>query len=96
MKIFPASLQKKVKVVEISKKLQERRLQWLGHVERRDENYVGWRVREIEVAGGRKRGRPEKTWKNCVIKDMREKGVSLEDAQDRDIWKRLIKNVDPA
>uniref|UniRef100_A0A8D9FDT2 Endonuclease-reverse transcriptase n=1 Tax=Cacopsylla melanoneura TaxID=428564 RepID=A0A8D9FDT2_9HEMI len=31
----------KIKVTELSKKVQERRLQWFGHVERRDESYIG-------------------------------------------------------
>ncbi|KAL1457438.1 hypothetical protein WDU94_007671 [Cyamophila willieti] len=30
----------KIKVTEMSKKIQERRLQWYGHVEKRDESYV--------------------------------------------------------
>ena len=33
---------------EISKKVQERRMQWYRHVMRRDEEYVGKRVMGIE------------------------------------------------
>ena len=44
-----------IKVTEISKKVQERRLQWYGHVMRKDEDYVGKRVMEMEVPGRRNR-----------------------------------------
>ena len=49
-------------VREISKKVQERRMQWYGHVMRRDEEYVGFGKRAvgIEVQGSRRRGRPKK------------------------------------
>ena len=39
------------KVGEISKKIQESRLKWYGHVLRRDDEYVGKRVMGMEVRG---------------------------------------------
>ena len=42
------------KVEEISKKVQERRLKWYGHVKRREEHYVGRRAMEMKVQGSRK------------------------------------------
>ena len=39
------------KVGEISKKVQESRLKWYGHVLRREDEYVGKRVMGIGVAG---------------------------------------------
>ena len=47
------------KVVEITKKVQERRLKWYGHVMRRKEHYVGRRAMVTKVQGRRKRGRPK-------------------------------------
>ena len=41
---------------EISKKVQESRLKWYGHVLRREEEYVGKRVMAMEVPGKRRRG----------------------------------------
>ncbi|KAL1450513.1 hypothetical protein WDU94_002867 [Cyamophila willieti] len=64
-------IRNKMKVTEVSKKIQERRLQWHGHVERRDENYIGKRVERMVV-----RGRPKKRWKNCVNQDLHEKNLS--------------------
>ncbi|KAI5750823.1 hypothetical protein M8J77_001554 [Diaphorina citri] len=72
----------------MSKKMQERRLQWFGHVERREEDYIGKRVRNLEVSGSRAVGRPKKTWRNCVIEDMREnvssRGTRPSDLEETD------------
>ena len=43
------------KVGEISKKVQESRLKWYGHVLRREDEYVGKRVMAMEVPGNRRR-----------------------------------------
>ena len=43
---------------EISKKVQESRLKWYGHVLRRDEEYLGKRVMAMEVSGKGRRARP--------------------------------------
>ena len=48
------------KVGEITKKVQERRLKWYGHVMRREEHYVGRRATVMKVQGRRKRGRPKR------------------------------------
>ena len=40
---------------EITKKVQERRLTWYGHVMRREEHYVGSRAMVMKVQGRRKR-----------------------------------------
>ena len=48
------------KVGKITKKVQERRLKWCGHVMRREEHYVGGRAMVMKVQGRRKRGRPKK------------------------------------
>ena len=66
----------KIRGSTISKKVQECRMRWYGHVMRRDEEYVGKRVMGIEMQGSRRRGRPKKRWVDCVKDDMREKGLS--------------------
>ena len=82
------------KVGEISKKVQECRMRWYGHVTRRDEEYVGKRVMGIEVQGSG-RGRPRKRWADCVKDDPREKGLSGEEVYDRAAWRRLGSHIDP-
>ncbi|XP_063872421.1 uncharacterized protein LOC135106914 [Scylla paramamosain] len=63
-----------VKVGEISKKTQEARLRWYGHVMRRDGASDERRGVDVEVQGRRRRGRPKIRWKDCIRDDMREKG----------------------
>ena len=84
-----------VKVIEVSKKAQEARLRWYGHVMRRDEEYVGRRMMEMEIPGRRQRGRPKKRWKDCIREDMREKNLNGNMIYDRSSWRRLTKNSDP-
>lgn len=70
-----------VKVVEASMKAQERRLQWFGHVKRREEDYVGMRVME-DVQGRRRRGRPKLRWKDRMREDLREGQLGEEPVMD--------------
>ena len=79
------------KVGEISKKVQESRLKWYGHVLRREDEYV----MAMEVPGKRRRGRPKRRWLDSIGNDMSEKELSREDAQDRARWRRLIRHIDP-
>ena len=83
------------KVTEASKKLQEKRLQWYGHVMRREEEYVGRRVIEMEVQGTRNRGKPKRRFMDSVKEDLKEKGLTGEEVQDRREWRRLVRNADP-
>ena len=83
------------KVEKISKKIQERRLQWYGHVGRREEEYVGRRVMEMEVPGRRGRGRPKQRWMDNVREDMRDKQLSEDDVHDRARWRSAVRNIDP-
>ena len=59
------------KVREISDKIQESRLRWYGHVMRRDEQYIGRRVTEMDIQGRRGRGRPKQSWMDCIKEDLR-------------------------
>ncbi|XP_068202087.1 uncharacterized protein [Palaemon carinicauda] len=67
-------LRSKEKKKGISNKTQESRLRWYGHVMRRDEQYIGRRVMEMEVQGTRRRGRPKRRWVDCIKEDLRSKG----------------------
>ena len=84
-----------LKVAEISSKMQERGLNWFGHVLRRDENYIGKRVMAMEVPGQRPRGRPKLRWKDRIKEDMLEKNLREHQAINRNEWKRLARNSDP-
>ena len=84
-----------MKVGEISKKVQESRLKWYGHVLRREDEYVGKRVMAMEVPGKRRRGRPKRRWMDTIGNDLSEKELSREDTQDRAKWRHLIRHIDP-
>ena len=75
---------------EISKKVQESRLKWYGHVLRREDECVGKRVMGMEVPGKRRRGRPKRRWMDTIGNDLSEKELSREDTQDRAKWRSLI------
>ena len=94
-KIRNENIRGTVKVAEASKKIQEARLRWYGHVMRRDGDYVGRRVMEMEVPGRRRRGRPKKRWRDCIGEDMREKNLNEDTVHDIIRWRRLTINSDP-
>ena len=64
------------------------RLQWSGHVQRREENNVACRVMNLALPGIRRRGRPRKTWKQRTREDTKEIGVTVNMLMDRMDWKR--------
>ena len=66
-------------MADISRKAQERRLKWYGHVMRREEHYVGRRAMEMKVQGRRKRGRPKRRWLDRLRDDIKEKGLAEEE-----------------
>ena len=80
---------------EITKKVQERRLKWYGHVTRREEHYVGRKVMEMKVQGRRKRGRPKRRWLYKVKDDIKEKGLSADDVYDYATWRCMSSYIDP-
>ena len=58
------------KVEQLGMKLREGRLRWYGHDMRRDQDYVGRRVMEMELPRKRKRGRPKRRFLDVVKEDM--------------------------
>ena len=84
-----------LEVGRFSLKVREARLRWYGHVLRREEEYVGRRMLEFELPGRRRRGRPRRRYLDVVKSDMEAVGVSVQDAQDRTVWRRSIRCGDP-
>ena len=73
-----------MKVREITKKVQERRLKW----------YVGRRAMEMKVQGRRKRGIP-KRWLDTVRDDIKAKGLSADEVYDCATLRRISSYIDP-
>ena len=88
------TVRQRLGVAKFSEKLREARLRWYGHVCRKDDAYVGKRVREM-IVGRRKRGRPRRRWQDCIKEDMKMVGVREEDAMDRNKWRSRICTGDP-
>ena len=65
------------------------RLRWFGHVERKDNSDWVKRCITWEVEGIRQRGRPKKTWWDCVRDEVESLGLSQKDAQFRNKWRRI-------
>ena len=75
----------KLGLEEISSALRTRRLRWHGHVARSSGSIH--EVTEVMVPGSRGRGRPRKTWRECVKRDIRECGLTDTDPLDRAVWR---------
>ena len=46
--------------------LREKRLRWLGHVQRRDKDDATRKILQMTVDGKRNRGRPKLRWRDLV------------------------------
>ncbi|KAL1257192.1 hypothetical protein QQF64_012737 [Cirrhinus molitorella] len=82
-------------VGRLGDKVREARLRWFGHVQRRDSEYIGRRMLDMELPGRRQRGRAKRRYMDEINEDMKLVGASVEDAEDRDRWKEMIRCGDP-
>jgi len=73
--------------------LQQNRLQWYGHVLRKEDDAWEKKCMEYEVEGPRSRGIPNRTWREVVEKDCQARKLNKEDAIDRSRWRKLIQAV---
>ena len=71
--------------------MREGRLRWYGHVMRRDQEYVGRRVMEMELPGKRRKGRPKERFLDVVKEDMKEVDVKEMYIEDRKMWRMMIR-----
>ncbi|RXI00577.1 hypothetical protein DVH24_000811 [Malus domestica] len=76
-KIRNENIRSKVGVAEIEGNVRENRLRWFGHVQRRSTDALVRRCDYgAEVQGRRGRGRPRKTLKKTLRKDLRVLGFN--------------------
>ena len=90
-KIRNEHIRSTVKVEWLGMKMREGRLRWYGHVMRRDQEYVGRNMMEMELPGRRRRGRPKRRFLDVVKEDMKEVGVKEMDIEDRKMWRTMIR-----
>ena len=89
-KIRNEHIRSTIKVERLGMKMKESRLRWYGHVMRRDQEYVGRKMMEMELLGKR-RGRPKRRFLDVVKEDMKEVGVKEMDIEDRKMWRMMIR-----
>ena len=77
-------------VGRFGEKTREARLRWIGHLQRKDDGYIGRRL-----PGERKRGRLKRRFMDVVKEDVAEVEVTEEDTEDRNNWIRKIRCGDP-
>ena len=90
-KIRNEHIRSTVKVERLGMKMREGRLRWYGHVMRRDQEYVGRKMIEMELPGKRKRGRPKRKFLDVVKEEKEEVGAKETDIEDRKMWPPLTK-----
>ena len=84
-----------VRIAKFGAKQREARLRWFGHISRRDDEYIGKRVMNMDVPGRRKQGRPKRRYMDVIEDDLRLLGMRKEEAADRHVWRRRIRCGDP-
>ena len=95
-KMKSEDIRKQLGVGSIKSKARESRLRWFWHVHRREQESNLRQVMDIEIPGRRPRGRPIGRWRDIVNRDMLELRVVLEDADNRNFWRRRIRTADPS
>ena len=66
-RVLSKGLRERLGLDDIISVLQQNRLQWHGHVLRKEDNDWVKKRMEYEVEGARPRGRPKKTWRDCGL-----------------------------
>ena len=90
-KIRNEHIRSTVKVERLGMKMREGRLRWYGHVMKRDQEYVGRKIMEMELPGKRRRGRPKRRFVDVVKEDKGEVGAKEADVEDRKMWRMMIR-----
>ena len=90
-KIRNERIRSTVKVERLGMKMREGRLRWYGHVMRKDQEYVGKKMMEMELPQKRRRGRPKRRFLDVVKEDVEEFGAKETDVEDRKVWRTMIR-----
>ena len=80
-----------VKVKRLGMKMREGRLRWYRQITRRDQEYVGRKMMEMELPGKRKRRRPKRRLLDVVKEDMEKVGERETDAGNRTVWRNMTR-----
>lgn len=73
-------------------KLEERQMKWYGHVMRRDEEHIVKKSMNIELPRQARRGRPPNTWIRQMKDRQRKYGITDEEINDRQEYRRRLRS----
>jgi hypothetical protein len=79
----------------IVKWIKGQRINWLGHLERMEEDRMHKKTFTQELEGTKRRGRPRKGWREEVERDLRVLGVRRwrELVTDRTKWRDIVRQA---
>ena len=80
-----------LKVEQLEMKMREGRLRWYGHVMRRDQEYVGRKMMEMQLPGKRRRARPKRRFLDVMKEDLEKVGAMETVVEDRTVWRKMIR-----
>jgi len=88
-------LEEMIKGENTVKWIKGQRMNWLGHLERIEEDRVPKKIFTQELEGTRRRGRPRKRWKGKVERELRVLGVRRwrELVADGTKWKDIVRQA---
>ena len=75
----------------IMDEIEHRILKWVGHVRRMNDGSIPKAVHTWKIERRNRRGRQRATWYYNIQQAMRKFGVTEQDTEDRERWRRLIK-----
>ena len=89
-------IRSRTKVTAITEKMMESRLRWFGHIEQREEEYIGQRVQNMVIEGVHPRGWPRRQWISVIKEDMLKCSLQRQMAKDRKLWRKKSQKPDPS
>jgi hypothetical protein len=75
--------------------VKTRRLAWLGHVERMEDERMSRKLLHGRMEGRRRRGRPRKRWVHDFEEDLRvtQAGRWWENVRSKEEWRRIVREA---
>jgi hypothetical protein len=95
--VHHVDLEKRLGLPDVFSILAARRLQWLGHVFRMEEDRLPRRMLTAWVPVARPKGRPQLTYAHTIVRDLEKYNIGKEGwgekAKDRVKWRALVKLI---
>ena len=67
--------------------IKTKQLKWYGHVQRMEEDRLPKQVLKWTPHGRRRRGRPRRSWREGIDKEMEEREIPVDLWRDREGWR---------